>query len=123
MNRLPFRGLIPLLSVKSVPASIEFYERLGFQVAKTHTPEGGTDPVWASLTSNRAELMLGQAEHPVQPTEGLFFYLYVDDIPAKHAELSAAGIEVQTIEYPFWSPRGEFCLKDPDGYDLVISHT
>lgn len=121
---LPVRSLVPLLSVKSVRASIGFYERLGFRVANTLVPEGASDPVWASLQGAGCEVMVGQAEERTNPDhQAVMFYLYVEDVAAKHAELAAAGLAVGQIEHPFWSPRGEFGLKDPDGYDLTIAHT
>jgi hypothetical protein len=27
------------------------------------------------------------------------------------------------MAYPFYAPRGEFRLTDPDGYTLMITHT
>jgi len=121
---IPVRGLIPLVSVKSVPASIAFYERLGFRDARTHTPEGDDAPVWAWLTGDDCSLMVGESDEPV-PAEkqGLILYMYVEDVAAKHAELKAAGVEVGEIAHPFWSKRGEFGVKDPDGYQIMISHT
>jgi hypothetical protein len=44
-------SLVPLLHVRSVPSSSEFYFRLGFVVASTFTAEGGTEPAWAELTN------------------------------------------------------------------------
>ena len=120
---IPIRGLIPLLSVKSVPASIAFYQRLGFELVNTHTPEGDSEPIWAYLKGEGCSLMVGEAEQPAQPPGGLIVYMYADDVLAKHAELSAAGVVVGSVEYPFWSKRGEFSLKDPDGFDIVIAHT
>jgi catechol 2,3-dioxygenase-like lactoylglutathione lyase family enzyme len=120
---IPIRGLIPLLSVKSVPASIAFYQLLGFELANTHTPEDDSEPVWAYLKGDDCSLMVGEAEQPAPTPGGLTIYMYVDDVVAKHAELSAAGVAVEAVEYPFWSKRGEFRLKDPDGFDIVIAHT
>lgn len=120
---IPIRGLIPMLSVKSVPASIAFYQRLGFELANTHTPEGDSEPVWAYLKGDDCSLMVGEAEQPAKPPGGLIVYMYADDVVAKHAELSEAGVVVGPVEYPFWSKRGEFSLKDPDGFDIVIAHT
>ena len=42
-------------------------------------------------------------------------------VPAYHEQLERAGLDVGVIECPFWSPRGEFRLADPDGYCLMIS--
>ena len=121
---IPIRGLIPLLQVKSVPDSIAFYERLGFRNARTHTPEGDDAPVWAWLTGDDCSLMIGESDEPADAKkQGLLIYMYVDDVAAKHAELKAAGVDVGEIEYPFWSKRGEFGVKDLDGYAIMISHT
>jgi catechol 2,3-dioxygenase-like lactoylglutathione lyase family enzyme len=121
---IPIRGLIPLLSVKSVPASIAFYERLGFRNARTHTPEGDDAPVWAWLTGDDCSLMIGESDEPVTAKQsGLIIYMYVDVVAAKHAELKAAGVEVSEITYPFWSKGGEFGVKDLDGYTIMIAHT
>src|SRR6185436_5491075 len=97
---IPIRGLIPLLSVKSVPASIAFYQGLGFELANTHTPEGDSEPVWAYLKGNDCSLMVGEAEQPAKPPAGLIIYMYVDDVVAKHDELAAAGVAVEAVEYP-----------------------
>src|SRR5262245_2916791 len=115
---IPIRGLIPLLQVTSVPASIAFYERLGFRNARTHTPEGDDAPVWAWLTGDDCGLMIGESDEPVAADKGVMIYMYVNDVAAKHAELKAAGVEVGEIEYPFWSKGGEFLLKDADGYAI-----
>jgi uncharacterized glyoxalase superfamily protein PhnB len=59
----------------------------------------------------------------VATQQAMLFYLYVDDVAAKHAELAAAGLEVGAIASPFYAPRGEFRMTDPDGYVLMITHT
>lgn len=118
-----FRSLEPMAFVRSVPESIRFYARLGFRVHATHAPEGATDPVWASLRSGEATFMIALASEPVNADkQAVMFYLYVDDVAAKHAELGAAGVTVGAITYPFYNPRGEFRVIDPDGYVLMITH-
>ena len=115
------RSLVPLLPVHSVPASIAFYEKLGFKEANTF---GEPEPSWASLASEGgAQLMIGQAESAARPSEELLLYVYVDDVEAKRNELVSAGIEVGEIARPFYAPRGEFRIVDPDGYVLMITHT
>jgi hypothetical protein len=36
---MELKSLVPLAHVRSVPRSLEFYRKLGFVVAGTHTPE------------------------------------------------------------------------------------
>jgi hypothetical protein len=55
--------------------------------------------------------------------QGALFYVYCDDLPAKHAELAGKGLAVGPIEKPFYAPRGECRLSDPDGYTLMLTHT
>jgi hypothetical protein len=76
------------------------------------------------MQSGGAGLMIALATAPIIAQEqAIFFYLYVEDVQAKHAELAAAGIAVGEIAYPFYCPRGEFRVTDPDGYALMITHT
>lgn len=55
--------------------------------------------------------------------QAVLFYLYFDDIAATHAELAASGLPVGPLSYPFYCPKGEFPLTDPDGYCLMLTHT
>lgn len=61
------RSLVPMAHVRSVPASVGFYRRLGFEVENTFTPAGEGEPSWAYLTSDRAQLMVTKADEPVVP--------------------------------------------------------
>lgn len=120
----PLCSLVPMLFVQSVPRSIEFYAKLGFEVGNTFTPEAQPEPTWAWLTSGGAHVMFAKASHPVNAAlQGLIMYVYCDDVADFHSALQAGGVEVGEINYPFYSPRGEFRVKDPDGYDIEISHT
>jgi catechol 2,3-dioxygenase-like lactoylglutathione lyase family enzyme len=121
---IPFRSLCPFAHVRDVAASIAFYETLGFSVGNTFAAEGDTSPSWAWLESAGAELMLARAGEPVVARQqAVIFFLYVDDVAAKHAELLASGVTIGAIEYPFYAPHGEFRVTDPDGYALMITHT
>ncbi|HEY3177125.1 MAG TPA: VOC family protein [Candidatus Polarisedimenticolia bacterium] len=117
-------SLVPMIHVKSVPRSIEFYGKLGFSVGNTFTPPGQVEPSWAWLVSGGARLMLARAGELVGPSpQALLFYLYCEDVAAYRSRLRNQGVEVGEIEYPFYSPRGEFRVTDPDGFALIVSHT
>ena len=120
---IPFRNLTPIAAVRDVAASIAFYRTLGFEPANTFTPDGDREPSWAWLTSGGAQLMIAAAEEPIGKQHAVLFYLYCDDVAAKHAELAAAGVAVGEITHPFYAPRGEFRVTDPDGYALMVTHT
>lgn len=117
-------SLVPMAYVRSVRRSIEFYRKLGFEEGNTHTPEGGVEPVWAWLRSGGAHLMLAQATEPVDPAQqAVLFYVYCPDVEAFRSGLIAAGADSGPIQHPFYAPRGEFRVTDPDGYVLMVTHT
>ena len=120
---IPFRSLVPMAFVHSVPRSIEFYTRLGFTVLNTFQHDDAPEPTWAWLESEGANFMVAKATAPViADQQAVLFYLYCDDVAAKKKELDAAGITTGEITYPFYSPKGEFRVADPDGYVLYVTH-
>ncbi|MGH9321732.1 MAG: VOC family protein [Vicinamibacteria bacterium] len=120
----PLNSLVPMIDVRSLKRSIEFYRKLGLAAVHTHTPEGGVEPVWAWLESGGARLMLAQAGDPVDSEKQcVLFYVYCDDVVAFRSLLIQAGVDAGSIEHPFYAPRGEFRVIDPDGYVLMVTHT
>jgi catechol 2,3-dioxygenase-like lactoylglutathione lyase family enzyme len=119
------RSLVPMAHVRTLGDSIAFYRKLGFEVRNTFVPEGRADPTWAWLESEGgAKLMVALASEPViADQQAVLFYLYCDEVAATRSRLQEAGVPVGAIEYPFYAPRGEFRVHDPDGYVLMITHT
>jgi len=118
------KQLVALAYVADVPASMAFYEQLGFDIGNTHRDPSSGEVVWAALERGNASLMLGKASEPVVASQqGVLFYLYYDDIDATRAALVAKGLAAGEMRYPFYCPKGEFRLVDPDGYVLMLTHT
>jgi len=107
--------LIPMLPVKSMPASIEFYQKLGFSVEKR-----SDDWSWAMLCFGECRLMVDQSinAHPGVPRDGVL-YLYPDDISEYHKQLLRNGLVVPDLEVTFYGMT-EFRIDDPDGNRLWI---
>jgi uncharacterized glyoxalase superfamily protein PhnB len=107
--------LIPMLPVKSMPASVAFYEKLGFAVERRND-----DWAWAMLRFDDCRLMVDQSinHHPGGPRESVL-YLYPDDIVAYHAQVRKRGIDVPDLSVTFYGLT-EFRLDDPDGNRLWI---
>lgn len=125
-TRPPLRNVVAMLHVSSVPRAARFYARLGLEITNSHhAPDCGDEPVWAWLQSaHGATLMLTRADTAVDPAaQGVLCYLYCDDVPAMHAALCADDLDVSAITYPFYCPRGEFRVTDPDGYVCMVAHT
>jgi catechol 2,3-dioxygenase-like lactoylglutathione lyase family enzyme len=118
---IPFHSLVPLIHVGSVPKSIAFYERLGFEVPYSYKAENETELSWAFLKCGGASLMLARATQAVVAAQQrVEFALYVNDVDAKHGELVAAGVKAGPVEHPFFRPRGQFRVEDPDGYVILV---
>jgi len=68
--------------------------------------------------------MLGQASDPIDPQQrAIMFYAYCDDVAGFRSRLLESGVEASPITYPFYAPRGEFRVTDPDGYAVMVTHT
>lgn len=108
-------SLIPMLPVKSMPASVQFYEKLGFSVADRNDDWG-----WAMLRFDDCRLMLDQSinVHPHLPRSGIL-YLYPDDIVGYHRLLRERGVAVPDLATTFYGMT-ECRLDDPDGNRLWI---
>lgn len=107
--------IVPMLPVRSMPASVEFYRRLGFEVEQRN--DGWR---WALLRFGDCQLMLDESinVHPALPRSAVL-YLYPDDIGAYHRSVRANGLEVPDVETSFYG-MAEFRIEDPDGNRLWI---
>ncbi len=107
--------LIPMLPVKSMPASIEFYQKLGFSVEKRRDDWG-----WAMLRSGECRLMVDQSINPHRDTHRQsVLYLYPENIVEYHQQVKKNGLAVPDLEVTFYGLT-EFRLDDLDGNRLWI---
>jgi uncharacterized glyoxalase superfamily protein PhnB len=105
MNRL-----IPMLPVRSMPASVEFYQKLGFAVEQRNDQWR-----WAMLSFGECRLMVDESinVHPGAPRDSVL-YLYPDDLAGYHRQVRANGLEIPDLETTFYRMT-EFRIEDPDG--------
>jgi catechol 2,3-dioxygenase-like lactoylglutathione lyase family enzyme len=112
--------LVPFVHVEDVERSIAFYHQLGFTVASVYKYKGR--PVWATLRSEEAELMVSTDGDSIDPaSQGVLFYLYSGDLAALCDQLLADGIDAGEIVDGTPGPRQELRLTDPDGYVLMVA--
>src|SRR5215207_3949493 len=107
--------LVPMLPVRSMPASVEFYRKLGFGVERRNDDWG-----WAMLRFDECRLMVDQSInlHPHSPRPSVL-YLYPDDVAAYHQHVRGQGVAVPDLDVTFYGLT-EFRLDDPDGNRLWI---
>ena len=113
MNRL-----IPMLPVKSIPASVDFYQKLGFSVEQRNDEWG-----WAMLRFDECRVMVDQSlnRHSNAPRESVI-YLYPDNIVEYHQQVRANGLDVPELDSTFYGMT-EFRINDPDGNRLWIGQS
>jgi catechol 2,3-dioxygenase-like lactoylglutathione lyase family enzyme len=126
---IAIRGLVPLLQVFDMPASLRFYrDVLGF--AEVGKSGEGDDVGWAWLRHGAAEVMLNTAyddgERPESP-EGTRVAAHADtglfmgcqDLDGVYAYLRSRGV---SVEPPRVAPYGmrQVYATDPDGYGLCF---
>ena len=107
--------LIPMLPVESMPASVEFYRKLGFGVERRNDEWG-----WAMLRCDECRLMVDQSinRHRDAPRQSVL-YLYPENIVEYHQQMRKTGLTIPDLETTFYGMT-EFRLDDPDGNRLWI---
>jgi len=107
--------LAPMLPVRNMPASVDFYMKLGFSVERKRD-----DWRWAMLSFGECRLMVDESinVHPTAPRTSVL-YLYPDDITEFHAQARRNGLDVPDLEVTFYGMT-EFRIDDPDGNRLWI---
>lgn len=107
--------IVPMLPVRSMPASVAFYEALGFEVEDRN--DGWR---WAMLRFGDCRLMVDESinVHPSAPRMSVL-YLYPDDVRAYHAKLRANGVSLPDLDETFYGMT-EFRFDDLDGNRLWV---
>lgn len=111
--------MIPMLPVRSMPASVDFYcQRLGFEVETRRD-----DWRWAMLRFGGCRLMVDESinVHSDDPRNAVL-YLYPEDIRAYHQQVRANGLAVPDLSVTFYGLT-EFRIEDPDGNRLWIGQS
>lgn len=124
-------SLVPLLNVRDVERSLEFYKGVfGFSVLSKWESDGRL--AWVRIGSERVELMLNRSEVAANDEEasirrkksGAFsdvvLYFEVPDVDALHAKLKNMGI-LATPPFDNQSGTREMHARDPDGYQLSFT--
>ena len=112
---MKMRRLVPMLPVSSMPASVDFYRKLGFSVEQRNDAWR-----WAMLCFGECRLMLDESinVHPAA-ARPCVLYLYPDDVVRYHEQVRRNGLALPDLEATFYGMT-EFRIEDPDGNRLWI---
>lgn len=107
--------LVPMQPVKDMPASVGFYEALGF-VVENRNDEWG----WAMLRCGDCRLMVDESInlHAGIPRISVL-YLYPENVVGFHRRARENGLAVGDLDVTFYGMT-EFRIEDPDGNRLWI---
>jgi catechol 2,3-dioxygenase-like lactoylglutathione lyase family enzyme len=101
-------------AVRDMARSIEFYEKLGFELLY-----GGADAEFSSLKAGKAFVNLVASSGYDHRWWGRAIFR-VDDVDAHHRALRAQGLELQSPRDAPWGERF-FHVTDPDGHELSFA--
>jgi hypothetical protein len=107
-----FESAVPILNVKSVPASIDYYvEKLGF--AKEW--DWGTPPTFGCVRRDEVRIFLCQG---AQGGSGTWISVFLHDVDALHEDYKRRGAIIRQAPTNFpWGLR-EMNVEDLDGHRL-----
>ena len=111
-----------VLWVQDNKISEKFYKKLGFAVEQSDDEHSLVSLPGFKLdfVCMRDDEKFSRDSMAAEKGLGMYIYVSVDDVDAKHAELTALGFTDATKpkDWP-WGNR-EFILRDPDGYKLCF---
>jgi len=118
----------PVVYARQVPATVGFYERLGFRRHFQFPADG--DPTYVGLRRDVDGLGVVAAEWPrdrygAVVGEGVRFelFVYVDDVDATVEALRAHGVAIlREPEDMAWGERLGY-VADPDGNPVALAHS
>jgi glyoxylase I family protein len=121
-RRAAVYGLWPLLVVRDIEQSLDFYcDRLGFELIDEALQ--GETRFWCRLTRGSVSLMLQQSEAEDGPAEGrgrgVSLYLLCDDVDRIHSEFQDRGLTLPAPELAYYGMKQLF-VPDPDGYSVCF---
>lgn len=112
---MKMQRIVTMLPVRSMPASVEYYGKLGF-VVETRNDAWR----WAMLRFDECRLMVDESINVAPAAQRTaVLYLYPDDVVAYHAFVRRNGVVAPDLEATFYGLT-EFRIEDPDGNRLWI---
>ena len=114
---MTMKRLVPMLPVKSMPASVEFYQKLGFIVEQRNDHWG-----WAMLCFDECRLMVDQSInlHRDAPRQSVL-YLYPENIVEYHQQVRRNGLAVPDLDVTFYGISGRSVIVI-EHHQAVMAH-
>ena len=105
------KKVVPMVHVRDVRSTVEWYEALGFTVEMTHQEDEG-EMLGALLSFGNSELMFNEGGHPTSAhRREVDLYVHVDDVDELYRRLKDR-VEVEAELYDAVYGMCEFIIRD-----------
>jgi catechol 2,3-dioxygenase-like lactoylglutathione lyase family enzyme len=114
------RGPTAILKSTDLPATIEWYTRIGFRLVGRFPDHG--DPTWCEVERDGVTLQFlgGETPWPGPPAFTGTLYFYPPSVQALYEEIKGHAQPAWGPEVREWGMR-ELGLRDPNGYFLTFT--
>ena len=104
----------PMIHVPDVPATVAWYELIGFRVVETFDCDG--TPNWAHLAFGESRVMLNAGgESSDRERREVDLYIHVEDVEELAARLVDQVDVIEGLRDSFYGMR-ELIVRDPNGF-------
>src|SRR5687768_17183814 len=111
--------VVPMLHVPDVPATIAWYQSIGFVLREVHE-ESGCPIDWALLCFGVSEIMLSAGGRPpLYPRTDVDLYVQVDNLDDRFAAVASKVEVVEGLHETHYGMR-EFIIKDLNGFWITF---
>lgn len=109
-----------LLLVRNLVETIEFYRKLGFEVAEAKDVARIKLGDFTLAFMDESKTIISKEAGQKPKGLGIFIYVEVDDVDDQYRLVKERGINPvsEPKDWP-WGKR-EFAVKDPDGYKIIF---
>jgi uncharacterized glyoxalase superfamily protein PhnB len=109
----------PMIHVKDVRATVEWYASIGFRVLETG--DDGREMVWAEVAFGAGRVMFSAGGGPGSPRRReVDLYVHTEGIDALHRTLAERGVEVIEAPHDTFYGMHEVIVRDVNGFWITF---
>jgi catechol 2,3-dioxygenase-like lactoylglutathione lyase family enzyme len=120
MQTMHVHQIVPILNVSDLPASVEWFAKLGWNKSWDWCPPDSTRPTFGSVTAGDVEIFLCQDGQGGRGENGVWLAIWVRDVDEVHQTCLRELLEVvYGPKDESWGMR-EMHVRHPDGHIFRI---
>ncbi len=118
---MTWQAMVPMLNVPDVERTIEWYDRLGFKVAKATRGAGLERRAnWAWLTRGDVHLMVNAGDTTAAgQRQEVQLYILTEDVDAEYEQLKDKVTILANLAETFYGMK-EFIVEDINGFSICF---